>query len=184
MFEKKPLVLASVILLTLVGAPVAASAAPPIPIFQDDEDSYQEDSDHDGDNDSVAHDERHEIIPPVITVPGWNRNHNHPPKAENPITGSQSLSGIDIADSDFVVVASNDPESDVPLEIVNPNESEPINVKLIRASAKNPADRFMESAYLGMGVLGVATLGLGATALIRAVRVRRSGKSDYFYDNK
>lgn len=184
MFDKKLLVLASAILLTLLGAPVAASAATPAPIFQEDEGGYEEDSDHDGDNDLEAHDERHEVIPPVITVPGWNRNHKHPPKTENPITTSQSLSGIDIADSDFVVVASNDPDSDIPLEIVNPNESEPINVKLIRASVQNPADRFMESAYLGMGVLGLATLGLGATAMVRAVRIRRSGKSDYFYDNK
>jgi hypothetical protein len=42
----------------------------------------------------------------------------------------------------------------------------------------------MESAYLGMGVLAAAAAALGLTAAIRAVRIRRSGKSDYFYNGE
>ena len=83
-----------------------------------------------------------------------------------------------------MVVATNDPEGEIPLEVANPNESEPIDVKLISTSAKSPADRFLESAYLGMGALGAAAVGLGSAAAVRAVRIRRSGKSDYFYDNR
>jgi len=196
MFEKKSAVLASVLLLTLFGAPLAASAATsnfvssgvPIPIFQENEDE-----DEDRDDDRGDHDEQHEVIPPVITVPGHGKgDHRKPPKNGIPIvpevldpnSSAQSLSGIDLAEAEYVVVASNDPESTVPLEAANPNEAQPIDVKLIRASIKNPADRFLESAYLGIGALGLAAVGLGTVAGVRAIRMRRSGKSDYFYDNK
>jgi hypothetical protein len=42
----------------------------------------------------------------------------------------------------------------------------------------------MDTAYIGMGMLGLASLGLGVTAGVRAIRLRRSGKSDYFYSDK
>ena len=198
MFEKKSIVLASVIFVTLFGAPLAASAAAPqnftsgvpVPILSEDENQSDVD---DGDSDQTPHDEQHEVIPPVITVPGAGREHHrHQPIARNPQvpealdpnSSAQSLSGLDLAQADYVVVASNDPESTVPLETANPNEAQPIDVKLIRASMKNPADRFLESAYIGMGVLGVSALGLATAAGIRSIRLRRNGKSDYFYDNK
>jgi hypothetical protein len=198
MFDKKSAVLASVILLTLFGAPLAASAATPqvaisgfpTPIFSEDEDEYE---DEDSDDDRGNHDEHHEVIPPVITVPGQGKEHHRkPPKNGTPIvpevldpnSSAQSLSGIDLAEADYVVVASDDPESTIPLEAANPNESKPIDVKLIRASIKTPADRFMDSAYLGIGILGAAALGLGAVAGVRSIRIRRNDKNDYFYDNK
>jgi hypothetical protein len=198
MFEKKSAVLASVILLTLFGAPLATSAATPqvaisgfpTPIFSEDEDEYE---DEDGDDDRGDHDEHHEVIPPVITVPGQGKEHHRkPPKNGTPIvpevldpnTSAQSLSGIDLAEAEYVVVASDDPESTIPLEAANPNESQPIDVKLIRASIKTPADRFMDSAYLGIGILGAAALGLGAVAGVRSIRMRRNDKNDYFYDNQ
>ncbi|CAB4549233.1 MAG: hypothetical protein F2529_05480 [Actinobacteria bacterium] len=200
MFEKKSAVLASVILLTLFGVPLAANAATPqvaisgfpTPVFSEDEDEY-EDEDEDGDDDQGVHEEQHEVIPPVITVPGQGKEHHRkPPKNGTPIvpevldpnTSAQSLSGIDLAEADYVVVASDDPESTIPLEAANPNESKPIDVKLIRASIKTPADRFMDSAYLGIGILGAAALGLGAVAGVRSIRMRRNDKSDYFYDNQ
>jgi hypothetical protein len=198
MFEKKSAVLASVILLTLFGAPLAASAGTPqiglsgfsTPIFTEDQ---EESDDEDGDNDNGVHNEQHEVIPPVITVPGHGKDeHRNPPKNGTPIvpevldpnSSAQYLSGIDLAEAEYVVVASNDPESTVPLEAANPNESQPIDVKLISASIKSPADRFMDSAYLGIGALGAAALGLGAVAGVRAMRMRRNGKSDYFYEDK
>jgi len=205
MFEKKSVVIVSAILLTLIGSPLAANAqtpaavftTAPTPIFQDDDDEYE---DEDGDDDSLGHehDEQHEIIPPVVTVPGFKRDHhNHPPKNGLPTpppetlpggadttTNTQSLGGIDVTDAEFVVVASDDPAGEIPLEIGHPTESSPIDVKLISAQVHNPADRFMESAYIGMGVLAATALGLGATSAVRAIRVRRAGKADYFYDNK
>lgn len=198
MFDKKSAVLASVILLTLFGAPLATSAATPqvaisgfpTPIFTEDQ---EESDDEDSDDDRGNHDEQHEVIPPVITVPGQGKEHHRtPPKNGMPIvpevldpnSSAQSLSGIDLAEADYVVVASDDPESTIPLEAANPNESQPIDVKLIRASIKNPAERFMDSAYLGIGILGAAALGLGAVAGVRSIRMRRNDKSDYFYDNK
>jgi hypothetical protein len=35
-----------------------------------------------------------------------------------------------------------------------------------------------------MGMLGIAALGLGVTAGVRSIRLRRAGKSDYFYGDK
>ncbi len=83
-----------------------------------------------------------------------------------------------------MVIASNDPAAEKALAMINPNESKPIDVALIRADIKNPSDQFMDSAYLGLGALGLAAMGLGSVASIRAIRMRRSGKSDYFYDNE
>jgi hypothetical protein len=83
-----------------------------------------------------------------------------------------------------MVIASNDPAAEKALAMINPNESKPIDVALIRADIKNPSDKFMDSAYLGLGALGLAAMGLGSVASIRAIRMRRSGKSDYFYDNE
>ena len=198
MFEKKSVILVSVILLTLLGAPVAASAATPTPIHLDDETEYSDDHDEDGDSDADHHDELHEVIPPVITVPGFGSGHHkRPPRPIAPTdpvvtvpdetgttTTAQSIKGSDIANAEYVVIASDDTAGEIPLEVAHPIESKPIDVKLIRAEKFTPADQFMESAYIGMGVLGVAALGLGVTASLRAVRIRRAGKADYFYDNK
>ncbi len=205
MFEKKPVLVAALVALTLLGAPVAASAATPHtahagipkPIFQDDEEREDEDEDED-------EDEAHENIPPVFVVPGSKKDHHkrHPKPHERfvnvlptipeivvpGVVGSgatvQALPGGDFVESEYVVIASNDPAAEKALGTSNPNESQPIDVSLIRADIKNPSDQFLDSAYLGLAVLGAAALGLGTAAGVRAVRVRRSGKSDYFYDGE
>ena len=209
MMEKKAALLAAMVALTLLGAPVAANAATPHishagipkPIFQDDEERENEDEDED---EREHDDEAHENIPPVFVVPGSKKDrHNRPPKPnerfvnvlptipETVVPGAtpatvkpQTIAGTDIPESEYVVIASNDPAAEKALGTSNPNESQPIDVTLIRADIKNPSDQFLESAYLGLGVRGVAALGLGTAAGIRAVRVRRSGKSDYFYDGE
>lgn len=205
MFEKKPVLVAALVALTLLGAPVAASASTPHasyagipkPIFQDDEEREDEDEDED-------EDEAHENIPPVFVVPGSKKDHHkrHPKPHERfvnvlptipeivvpGVVGSgatvQALPGGDFVESEYVVIASNDPAAEKALGTSNPNESQPIDVSLIRADIKNPSDQFLDSAYLGLAVLGAAALGLGTAAGVRAVRVRRSGKSDYFYDGE
>lgn len=205
MFEKKPALVAAVVALTLLGAPVAANAATPYtshagipkPIFQDDEEREDEDEDEE-------EDEAHENIPPVFVVPGSKKDHHkrHPKPHERfvnvlptipeivvpGVVGSgatvQALPGVDAPVSEYVVIASNDPAAEKTLGTSNPNESQPIDVSLIRADIKNPSDQFLDSAYLGLAVLGAAALGLGTAAGVRAVRVRRSGKSDYFYDGE
>ena len=209
MFEKKPALVAALVALTLLGAPVAANAATPHtshagipkPIFQDDEE--QEDEQEDEDEDEDEH-EAHENIPPVFVVPGSKKGDRkrHPKPHERflnvlptipeivvpGVVGSgatvQALPVDDDPVSEYVVIASNDPAAEKALGTSNPNESQPIDVTLIRADIKNPSDQFLDSAYLGLAVLGAAALGLGTAAGVRAVRVRRSGKSDYFYDGE
>lgn len=206
MLEKKSALVAALIALTLVGAPVAATAASPQfpgvgipkPIFQDEHggDKHDDEKDEDDEDDE---DESHENIPPVFVVPGSKKDHHkRPPKPAIPslsvpqvlpeiITPNvikQSISGSEVSESEYLVIASNDPAAKKALGMIDPHESKPIEVALIRADIKNPSDQFLDSAYLGLGALGAAALGLGSVASIRAIRLRRSGKSDYFYDNE
>lgn len=200
MFEKKSATIAALIALTLLGAPLAAHASSPIvpnagipkPIFLDDDNEVENEDEKD-------EDESHENIPPVFVVPGSKKDQkkgsfkptlptlNVPPALPEIITPNfikQSISGSEVSESEFMVIASNDPAAEKALAMINPNKSKPIDVALIRADIKNPSDQFLDSAYLGLGALGVAALGLGAVAGMRAVRSRLSGKSDYFYDNE
>ena len=205
MFEKKPALLAALVALSLLGAPLAANATTPQsfnagipkPIFQDDDrDEEREDNEDE--------DEAHENIPPVFVVPGSKKPHHkrHPkpherfvnvlptipeivvPGATTANVDLQPSTSPELPASEYVVVASNDPAAEKALGTSNPNESQPIDVTLIRADIKNPSDQFLESAYLGLAVLGTAALGLGTVAGARALRARRSGKSDYFYDGE
>lgn len=206
MFVKKPALLAALVALSLLGAPLAASAATPQtshagipkPIFQDD------DRDEDEDDEDDDEDEAHENIPPVFVVPGSKKPHHkrHPkpherflnvlptipeivaPGATTANVNPQALAGTELPEPEYLVVASNDPAAEKALGTSNPNESQPIDVTLIRADIKNPSDQFLDSAYLGLAVLGAAALGLGTVAGARALRARRSGKSDYFYDGE
>jgi hypothetical protein len=106
------------------------------------------------------------------------------PKTTGSNASVNPLPETPVAESEYLVIASNDPAAEKALGTSNPNESQPIDVSLIRADLKNPSDQFLDSAYLGLAILGVAAVGLGSVAGVRAMRVRRSGKSDYFYDNE
>ena len=180
---------------TLFATPIAANAAPSVlnqsgsftPIYLDGDDEEDEDEDEENEDD------RHEKIPPVFVVPGAGHGKHKEPKKEHPtftnivpesLVGTQAIITEVGSDSEFVMVASNDPGAASALGQANPHQSNPIQVEKIKTSRQTPADRFMESAYLGMGVLAAAAAALGLTAAIRALRIRRSGKSDYFYNGE
>jgi hypothetical protein len=184
---------------TLFATPIAANAAPsvfnqsgsftPIYLDGDDEDEDEDEEDEDEENE----DDRHEKIPPVFVVPGAGHGKHKEPKKEHPtftnivpesLVGTQAIITEVGSDSEFVMVASNDPGAASALGQANPHQSNPIQIGMVKTSRQTPADRFMESAYLGMGVLAAAAAALGLTAAIRAVRIRRSGKSDYFYNGE
>ncbi len=186
---------AMLVVFTLFATPIAAHAAPSVlnqsgsftPIYLDGDD---EDEDEDEDDDE---DDRHEKIPPVFVVPGSGHGKHREPKKEHPtftnivpesLVGTQAIITEVGSDSEFVMVASNDPGAASALGQANPHQSNPIQVEMIKTSRQTPADRFMESAYLGMGVLAAVAAALGLTAAIRALRMRRSGKSDYFYNGE
>ena len=189
---------AMLVVFTLFAAPIAANAAPSVlnqsgsftPIYLDGDDEDENDEDEDEDEDE---DDRHEKIPPVFVVPGSGHGKHREPKKEHPIftnivpellVGTQAIITEVGSDIEFVMVASNDPGAASALGQANPHQSNPIQIELVKATRQTPADRFMESAYLGMGVLAAAAAALGLTAAIRAVRIRRSGKSDYFYNGE
>ena len=183
---------AMLVIFTLFAAPIAASATPSAqsgsftPIYLDGDDDDDDDDDDD-------EDDRHDKIPPVFVVPGAGHGKHKGHKKEHPaftnivpesLVGTQAIITEVGSDSEFVMVASNDPGAASAIGLANPHQSTPIQIQEIRVSRQTPADRFMESAYIGMGVLAAAAAGLGLTAAVRALRIRRTGKSDYFYNGE
>ncbi|MEY4398639.1 MAG: hypothetical protein RLZ53_1215 [Actinomycetota bacterium] len=203
--------LAGVVLLTLLGAPISALAddqnQPPIfpsnvQILQDDDDELDDDDvddDEDDDEDEDDDDHKKGWIPPVFVVPGKKHEHHKPkPGVPSSITpfdtsddddddttaGTAGTTNIDGVESkDFVVVGVDDTTATKSLESVDPRQAQPVAIEQVRVTSQTPADRFMDTAYLGIGIMAVSALGLGATTAIRSYRLRKSGKSDYFYDN-
>lgn len=205
MNKKLSISLAGVVLLTLLGAPVAALAddenQPPVypsnvQIHQDNDDEDDEDDEEDDEDDE---DHKKGWIPPVFVVPGKKHEHHKPkPGSTNAVptpgdstdddddttagvAGTSSINGMDA--NDFVVVGVEDTEAAKSLESVNPKRSQPVAIEQVRVTTQTPADRFMDTAYLGIGLMALSALGLGATTAVRSYRLRKSGKSDYFYDN-
>ncbi len=202
MNKKLSVSVAGVVLLALLGAPVAALAddenQPPVypsnvQIHQDNDDEDDEEYDEDDD------DHKKGWIPPVFVVPGKKHEHHKPkPGSTNVVptpgnstdddddttagvAGTSSINGVDA--NDFVVVGVEDTEAAKSLESVNLKRSQPVAIEQVRVTTQTPADRFMDTAYLGIGLMALSALGLGATTAVRSYRLRKSGKSDYFYDN-
>ena len=208
MNKKLSISLAGVVLLTLLGAPVAAMAddenQPPVypsnvQIHQDDSDDH-EDAEDDGDDDSDDEGEHHRKgwIPPVFVVPGAKHEHHKPKPGNTTVTptpgddsddddstagtaGTTSINGMDT--NDFVVVGVDDTDAAKSLESVDPKQAQPVAIEQVKVTTQTPADRFMDTAYLGIGLMALSALGLGVTTAVRSYRLRKSGKSDYFYDN-
>jgi hypothetical protein len=206
MNQKLSISVATAVLLAVIGAPVAAMAedeqpsvyASNVQIHQDDSDDH-EDAEDDGDDDGDDQGEHHKKgwIPPVFVVPGQKHDHHKPKPGSNSGTpapgddtnddgddataGNASVSGLDT--NDFVVVGVDDTAAAKSLESVDPKQSHPVAIEQVKVTTQTPADRFMDAAYLGIGLLAVSAVGLGATTAVRSYRLRKSGKSDYFYDN-
>lgn len=204
--KKLSLTAAALLALIIVGAPIAAKAdSHPsanvfhsgVQIHQDDDD--EDDFDDDGDDDA---DDEHKKgwIPPVFVVPGGKHGHHKPSagaKPTAPVTvdsgddidgdstaNSAGVAGLPTSDTnDFIVVGVDDTDAANSLESVDTSKSEPIAIERVVATTQTPADRFMDTAYLGIGILGASAIGLASTTMIRSYRLRKSGKSDYFYDN-
>ena len=206
MNKKLSISLAGVVLLTLLGAPVAAMAddetQPPVhpsnvQIHQEDSDDHEDDGDDDGDDEGDHH--KKGWIPPVFVVPGQKHDHHKPKPGSTEVTptpsedsnddddatagtaGTSSVNGLDT--NDFVVVGVDDTAAAKSLESVDPKQAQPVAIEQVKVTTQTPADRFMDTAYLGIGLLALSALGLGATTAVRSYRLRKSGKSDYFYDN-
>lgn len=200
MIEKKATLVATIIAISLVGAPLAASAAPAqtsktiVTTFHTEDGEDQED-----DGDSDQDDDHSGYIPPVFVVPGHKKPHHNSsqtPAATAPDAttstnvdpaagGTAGTSSIDpVTGQEFMVVgAGGDPATDS-LGGVNPEEARAVDIRRVPSGMQTPADQFMDAAYIGLGMLTLAALGLGGTAAARAIRLRRTGKSDYLYGDK
>lgn len=64
-----------------------------------------------------------------------------------------------------------------------PKEGQPKPIELadLKPTKKTPADAFVESATVGVGVMAAGALALGAVAMTRGSKTKRDDKSDYLY---
>ena len=225
MVQRKAVIVASFVALTVLGGPLAANAkslhnpeSAPVAIHTDGS-TNPNGSDGDADPD----DRKRGLIPPVFVIPGTQppRNHHtHPQAGSVPgalpgNTGSGTSTGTDNTpgdtsssattgpddntsttanvktgtstaktDNDFVVVGTQDVDTATSIATINPKQANPVAIERVQVTRQTPADKFMEAAYIGLGLMALAALGMGASTVVRAVRLRRAGKVDYFYENK
>ncbi len=102
-----------------------------------------------------------------------------------------SGAGFGKRDKSYVVAplnAGQNPPGSTPIgsdvQQIDPQQAPPIEVAGVHASAKTPADLFMESATLGLAAMGIGALAFGGVAGVRAIRLRKEPNDDYFYEAK
>lgn len=64
----------------------------------------------------------------------------------------------------------------------DPNANKPIQMRDINPTKKTPADVFIESAQIGVGVMAAGAAVLGVAAAARGARFRRQAKTDFIYE--
>ena len=64
----------------------------------------------------------------------------------------------------------------------DPNANKPIQMQNIHPTNKTPADVFIESAQIGVGVMAAGAAVLGVAAAARGARFRRQAKTDFIYE--
>ena len=120
------------------------------------------------------------------TTPGDNTATATTGPDDNTSTTANVKTGTSSAntDKDFVVVGTQDVDTANSIATINPKQANPVAIERVQVTRQTPADKFMEAAYIGLGLMALAALGMGASTVVRAVRLRRAGKGDYFYENK
>lgn len=67
---------------------------------------------------------------------------------------------------------------------LNPEAAPPVAIQQVRGPQRTPADVFMESATFGLLAVGAGAIALGGVAGVRAIKLRRNPKGDYFYGDQ
>ena len=67
---------------------------------------------------------------------------------------------------------------------LNPEAAPPVAIEQVRGPQRTPADVFMESATVGLLAVGAGAVALGGVAGVRAIKLRRNPKGDYFYGDQ
>ena len=142
--------------------PSDSSASHP-PHHEDEDEDEDERSEHDelreqyGDVDQV-------FMPPlVVSDPNnqFNGSGNRPAKPLPPGSGSMVLPD-----------ATN----------IDPHANPPIDPKKIRATKNTPAQSFFEAATGAIGLMAAGSATLGAVAIRRTIKLRKTKNADYLYE--
>ena len=178
---------AALVLVALLGAPVAAHAATPAGqtptsalIFTEggDDNGGDNQGDDEGDDDNgggsfttptTKDKDDTFVVPPVVIHPGDKGGSHHFKPGVKPSTTPGST-------------PSATPGATPPVEGSDVSGRHPIRLDQVNPTAKTPTDVFVDTAMVGLGAVGLGALGLGTVIGVRAIRARRSGeKADYFY---
>jgi hypothetical protein len=65
---------------------------------------------------------------------------------------------------------------------VDPAANSPIDLKNIRANGESPAQSFFEIATVALGAMAAGSIALGAMAIRRAVKIRKTPNADFIYE--
>ncbi len=141
----------------------ATSSHPPHREDEDEEEEEDERNEHDelreqyGDVDQV-------FMPPLVVSDPNNKINgagNGPAKPLKPESGSMVLPD-----------ATN----------IDPHANPPIDPKKIRATKNTPAQNFFEAATVAIGAMAAGSATLGAVAIRRTIKLRKTKNADYLYE--
>lgn len=93
-------------------------------------------------------------------------------------TANYSVTPISGRSGDATALNAQPPGSERSL---NPEAAPPAQIQQARSDQRTPADVFVESATFGLVALGAGAMALGGVAGVRAIKLRRNPKGDYFY---
>ena len=65
---------------------------------------------------------------------------------------------------------------------IDPHANPPIDPKKIRATKNTPAQNFFEAATLAIGAMAAGSATLGAVAIRRTIKLRKTKNADYLYE--
>ena len=157
---------------------------------EDDEDGWSESEDGDSEDEDSDDDHGGFVVPGPGLPPGPNPAPGTDPTAmpfvtNDPTGASVTSTGYSVspvtglgADS---VGLNQQPGAEA--RNLNPEAAPPAQIQQVRGPQRTPADVFIESATVGLLAVGSGALALGGVAGVRAIKLRRNPKGDYFYDN-
>ncbi|MEY4078657.1 MAG: hypothetical protein RIS80_426 [Actinomycetota bacterium] len=155
------------------------------------DDANNEDSEDSDDDESEADDDNGGFVlpgpgvdPVPVPMPG-NDPSSAPLVPTDPTGASVNTTGYSVTPVSGAGIDSVDLNQQPGVEArnLNPEAAPPAQIQQVRGPQRTPADVFIESATVGLLAVGSGALALGGVAGVRAIKLRRNPKGDYFYDN-
>lgn len=145
--------------------PTAGAPLSPRP-HREDRDDHDGKSEHDQLREQYGDKDIDQVFLPPLVV-------TDPASAFNPRGAGQKppiAPGADAGNN--LVDASN----------IDPNANAPINLDQIKATRQTPAETFFELATVALVTMAAGSAALGAIAIRRAVKLRKTPNSDFIYE--